>query len=141
MIQSEYGKNIEPSSIQADVEFDETETLFFLEDPVITLCRKGDNNFLVSWADYDEDLRLTTYMRIASDMESVKSYKESQITLRNVMEKSSQIVLIDFDEKWNVVEAKEFKFSEIPDEIMPTEDSFFNNPDAYVETDNQKISP
>ena len=102
-------------------------SLIFYDFPLLSLHQHVDGKqYLMLWVDIDETTNVDTYLLIEVTPEVLAEYEAGRMTLRQVIViavKGRYVHVGDFDDE-DVV-SPEFRVSEIPEDRMPTHDSYF----------------
>lgn len=101
--------------------------LIYFDGPLLShyMSDKGEN-YLFHWADADDDYNRWIVLR--TDILSIQQYLDKKVNLRSlIMEPNDGFVFsVDIDNELNYTNIKVVPVEAIPNEYLPTEDSFYS---------------
>lgn len=101
--------------------------LIYFDGPLLShyMNDKGEN-YLFHWADADDDYNRWIVLR--TDILSIQQYLDKKVNLRSlIMEPNDGFVFsVDIDDELNYTNIKVVPVEAIPEEYLPTEDSFYS---------------
>lgn len=101
--------------------------LIYFDGPLLShyMSDKGEN-YLFHWADADDDYNRWIVLR--TDILSIQQYLDKKVNLRSlIMEPNDGFVFsVDIDDELNYTNIKVVPVEAIPNEYLPTEDSFYS---------------
>jgi len=101
--------------------------LIYFDGPLLShyMSDKGEN-YLFHWADADDDYNRWIVLR--TDILSIQQYLDKKVNLRSlIMEPNDGFVFsVDIDDDLNYTNIRVVPVEAIPEEYLPTEDSFYS---------------
>ncbi len=101
--------------------------LIYFDGPLLShyMSDKGEN-YLFHWADADDDYNRWIVLR--TDILSIQQYLEKKINLRSLFMKPNDgfVFSVDIDDNINYTNIKLVPVEALPEEYIPTEDSFYS---------------
>lgn len=101
--------------------------LIYFDGPLLShyMSDKGEN-YLFHWADADDDYNRWIVLR--TDILSIQQYLDKKINLRSLFMKPNDgfVFSVDIDDNINYTNIKFVPIEALPEEYIPTEDSFYS---------------
>lgn len=101
--------------------------LIYFDGPLLShyMSEKGEN-YLFHWADADDDYNRWIVLR--TDILSIQQYLDKKINLRSLFMKPNDgfVFSVDIDDNINYTNIKFVPIEALPEEYIPTEDSFYS---------------
>lgn len=101
--------------------------LIFFDGPLLShyISHRGEN-YLFYWVDVDDIAN--RWLIIRTDIFTIQEYLDKKITLYDVITNPNDgfVYLIDIDDETNFSNCQIVQISQLPDDYIPAEDSFYN---------------
>ena len=101
--------------------------LIFFDGPLLShyISQRGEN-YLFYWVDVDDIAN--RWLIIRTDIFTIQEYLDKKITLYDVITNPNDgfVYLIDIDDDTNFSNCQIVQISQLPDDYIPAEDSFYN---------------
>ena len=115
--------------------------LIYFDGPLLShyVTNKGDN-YLFYWIDQDDTNN--RWMFIRTDYDNIQKYTNKKQTLRNVLSSPLDDIVytVDIDEEGNHHNFQAHSIEDIPEDYLPTEDSYYEFEPEDVNKENLSIA-
>ena len=121
--------------------FKKVANLIYFDGPLLShyVTNKGDN-YLFYWI--DQDNTANRWMFIRTDYDNIQKYTNKKQTLRNVLSSPLDDIVytVDIDEEGNHHNFQAHSIEDLPEDYLPTEDSYYEFEPEDVNKENLSIA-
>lgn len=121
--------------------FKKVADLIYFDGPLLShyVTNKGDN-YLFYWIDQDDTNN--RWMFIRTDYDNIQKYTNKKQTLRNVLSSPLDDIVytVDIDEEGNHHNFQAHSIEDLPEDYLPTEDSYYEFEPEDVNKENLSIA-
>lgn len=121
--------------------FKKVADLIYFDGPLLShyVTNKGDN-YLFYWIDQDDTNN--RWMFIRTDYDNIQKYTNKKQTLRNVLSSPLDDIVytVDIDEEGNHHNFQAHSVEDLPEDYLPTEDSYYEFEPEDVNKENLSIA-
>ena len=121
--------------------FKKVADLIYFDGPLLShyVTNKGDN-YLFYWIDQDDTNN--RWMFIRTDYDNIQKYTNKKQTLRNVLSSPLDDIVytVDIDEEGNHHNFQAHSIEDLPEDYLPTEDSYYDFEPEDVNKENLSIA-